>query len=89
MAQYKRNISLTPNQWWELLSLAQKFSANSLFQFGYQLAFIRSTDNGKLAVLMREAEQIAVITEDGELDTNPNIVLRDQVKPQTSFQHAS
>lgn len=78
MAGYKRSLELSPNQWWDLLSLAQKFSANSLFQFGYQLAFIRNTDKGKLAVLIREDNNLAAITEDGELDTHPNIVLRNQ-----------
>lgn len=76
MARYERKTSLSPNQWWDLLSLAQKFSANSLFQYGYQLAFIRNTNHGKLAVLIRENNTIASISEDGELDTHPNITLR-------------
>ncbi|GEM_PF-518464 len=89
MAKHERKISLTPNQWWDLLSLAQKFSANSLFQFGYHLAFIRSTDNGKLAVLIRENNHIAAITEDGELDTNPNIVLRRDLNEESNQRKAS
>ncbi|MCU4677059.1 hypothetical protein N7931_15605 [Catenovulum sp. 2E275] len=82
MANDKRGISLTSNQWWDELSMAQKFSANSLFQFGYQLAFIRNTEAGKLAVLIRDG-QIVAISEDGELDAHPDIVLRESRDPKS------
>ncbi|MER2491672.1 hypothetical protein [Catenovulum sediminis] len=77
MAQkkYERKLVLDPNQWWEHLSLAQKFSANSLFQYGYQLAFIRDTEEGKLAVLLRE-DDIVTLSEEGDIDSEPSIILR-------------
>ncbi|NMP29959.1 hypothetical protein HII17_00170 [Thalassotalea sp. M1531] len=61
--------------WWSRLSLAQKFSASSLGKFGYELQFIRN-DNGKsLAVLICNGG-VAVIAEDGEINTSPNIRIR-------------
>jgi len=45
--------------------LAQKFSASSLGKFGYELAFVRNYPG------------VAVITEDGDINTAPNIHIRD------------
>lgn len=67
----------TPEQsvWWKKLSLAQKFSASSLGKFGYELTFIR-TDNGAKIAVLQCSGGIAVISEEGDIDTSPNIVLR-------------
>ncbi|TYK65071.1 hypothetical protein [Colwellia echini] len=67
----------TPEQsaWWNKLSLAQKFSASSLGKFGYELTFVRKDENDRLAVLQCSGG-VAVITEDGEINTSPDIVLR-------------
>lgn len=62
--------------WWNKLSLAQKFSASSLGKFGYELAFVRVEQGRSLAVLTCESG-VAVITEDGDIDTSPNIHIRD------------
>ncbi|WDE06374.1 hypothetical protein SG34_005480 [Thalassomonas viridans] len=61
--------------WWSKLSLAQKFSASSLGKFGYELLFIRNEEARSIAVLQCNAG-IAVITEDGEINTSPEIELR-------------
>ncbi len=61
--------------WWPKLTLAQKFSASSLGKFGYELSFIRSDDGHSLAVLMCNGG-VAVISEDGEINTSPNIRIR-------------
>ncbi|WP_448565728.1 hypothetical protein [Thalassotalea ganghwensis] len=68
----------TPEQatLWDKLSLAQKFAASSLTQFGYDLAFIRNSSAGSLAVLLCESN-CATITDDGEINTNPEITIRD------------
>jgi hypothetical protein len=68
----------TPEQsvWWSKLSLAQKFSASSLGKFGYELLFIRSEKGSSLAVL-NCSSGVAAITEDGDINTSPNIVIRD------------
>ncbi len=61
--------------WWSKLSLAQKFSASSLGKFGYELKFIRQTKGRSLAVLICDGG-VASITEDGEINTSPNIIVR-------------
>lgn len=62
--------------WWKKLSLAQKFSASSLGKFGYELSFVRNADtNDRLAVLSCNGS-IAVISEEGDIDTSPNINIR-------------
>jgi hypothetical protein len=61
---------------WENLTLAQKFSASSLTQFGYKLVFIRDDNISSVAVLQCN-ENIATISKAGEINTAPNIMLRD------------
>jgi len=60
---------------WDKLSLAQKFAASSLTQFGYDLAFIRNSSMGSLAVLMCDGN-VATISDEGEIDTSPTITIR-------------
>ena len=60
---------------WEELTLAQKFSASSLTQFGYKLNFIRDFYDSHIAVLSCN-ENIAVISKGGEINTHPNIDIR-------------
>jgi len=62
--------------WWNKLSLAQKFSASSLGKFGYELSFVRNDNGRSIAVLMCDTG-LATITEDGDINTSPNIHLRD------------
>nr|WP_184423482.1 hypothetical protein [Thalassotalea piscium] len=67
----------TPEQasLWDKLSLAQKFAASSLTQFGYDLAFIRTSAVGSIAVLLCD-QSPATISDDGEINTNPEIIIR-------------
>ena len=60
---------------WEELTLAQKFSASSLTQFGYKLNFIRDFHDTHIAVLSCN-ENIAVISKGGEINTHPNVQIR-------------
>ncbi len=72
----------TPEQsaLWDKLSLSQKFATSSLNQYGYNLAFIRSSGSNNLAILLYNDEQgkrkSATVNSDGEIDTAPNIVVR-------------
>lgn len=68
----------TPEQTslWDKLSLAQKFAASSLTQFGYDLAFIRNSSQGSLAILLCDGNS-ATITSEGDINTSPEIVIRD------------
>ena len=66
----RRQASLEHSIWWE------KFSASSLGKFGYELAFVRHEQGRNIAVLTC-ASDVAVITEDGEINTAPDIRIRD------------
>jgi hypothetical protein len=67
----------TPEQeaLWNRLTLAQKFAARSLSQFGYDLAFIRGHRDGNLAVFCCD-NHVATIDIHGEINSNPAIKLR-------------
>ncbi|WP_448554007.1 hypothetical protein [Thalassotalea montiporae] len=60
---------------WEKLTLAQKFAASSLTQFGYDLAFIRASAGSSLAILLCDGK-VATIAWDGEINTQPEITIR-------------
>lgn len=60
---------------WENLTLAQKFSASSLTQFGFELNFIRDYHHSHVAVLTCN-DTVASISKVGEIDTDPSIALR-------------
>ncbi|ALO35712.1 hypothetical protein CMT41_14045 [Colwellia sp. MT41] len=61
--------------WWNKLSLAQKFSASSLGKFGYEITFVRNDEGHSLAVMQCNGG-VAVISEDGDIDTSPKIAIR-------------
>jgi len=67
----------TPDQsaLWDRLSITQKFSAKSLTQFGYELAFIRHTNDGNLVVLLSNGNA-ATIDGEGDINTSPEISIR-------------
>lgn len=71
----RRKESPEQSVWWNKLSLAQKFSASSLGKFGYELTFVRH-DNGHSLAVLQCSGGIAVISEDGDIDTSPNITIR-------------
>ncbi len=72
----RRHRAPEQSVWWSKLSLAQKFSASSLGKFGYELSFVRSDQGHNLAVLTC-GKGIAIITEDGNINTSPNVNVRD------------
>lgn len=72
----RRQTAPEHSVWWTKLSLAQKFSASSLGKFGYELAFVRHENGRNLAVLTCDSG-VAVITEDGDINTSPDIHIRD------------
>jgi hypothetical protein len=71
----RRHYTAEQSNLWDKLSLAQKFATSSLTQFGYDLAFIRSSSAGNLAVLLCDSNA-ATISDDGEIDTAPAITIR-------------
>jgi len=60
---------------WDKLSLAQKFAASSMTQFGYDLSFIRNSNNGNIAILQCN-DKAATINSEGDVDTSPDIIIR-------------
>jgi len=60
---------------WDKLSLAQKFAASSMTQFGYDLSFIRNSNNGNLAILQCNGKA-ATINSEGDVNTTPDIIIR-------------
>ncbi len=71
----RRQQELVPESLWNKLSLAQKFAASSLTQFGYDLTYIRNSHVGSLAILLCN-DSVATISSEGEIDSSPNIVIR-------------
>ncbi|MBA6231229.1 MULTISPECIES: hypothetical protein [unclassified Colwellia] len=60
---------------WDRLSLAQKFAASSMTQFGYDLSFIRNSHSGSLAILQCN-DKTATINGEGEVNSTPSITIR-------------
>jgi hypothetical protein len=76
LLERRRESSEKSDDLWENLTLAQKFSASSLTQFGYELVFIRDVSSRNIAVLKCN-DSVATISPSGEINTAPNIKLRD------------
>jgi len=71
----RRQQGVAVNTLWGKLSLAQKFAASSLAQFGYDLTYIRNSNMGNLAILLCNGNA-ATISGEGDIDTSPDIVIR-------------
>jgi len=75
MSTERRQMDKDIHFFWDDLSLAQKFSVAELQRFGYDLLFVRHIANGSLAVLSA-GSKMAAIDVDGQIDTEPQVVLR-------------
>lgn len=71
----QNNLALATDTLWSKLSLAQKFAASSLTQFGYDLTYIRNSNAGSIAILLCN-DNAATISSEGEINTSPDIVIR-------------
>lgn len=71
----RRHGQIEQENLWDRLTLAQKFSAGSLTKYGYDLAFIRNSASGSTAIMLLD-DKSTTISDDGTIDTNPNIVIR-------------
>lgn len=71
----RRHNSTEKNTLWDKLTLSQKFAASSLTQFGYDLAYIRNSHEGSLAILLCD-DNTATISDDGDINTSPKITVR-------------
>jgi len=60
---------------WHQLTLSQRFSASSLSNSGYHLAFIRCSKGRSFAVLIK-GSYCTTIADDGDINTKPIIHVR-------------
>jgi hypothetical protein len=75
LAQERREVTKDLNYFWNELNMAQKFSVAELQRFGYELAFVRRSINFSLAVLTA-GDRIAAVDQDGQIDTEPKVIIR-------------
>ncbi len=71
----KRSKNIEKFEWWNQLNYAQKFSVTSLFQFGYDIDFIRTTESHSVVIMSLNDANVTV-NQDGLIDTQPNIQVR-------------
>ena len=72
----RRHSAPEPTDLWNKLTLSQKFAASSLTQMGYDLMFIRSSRAGSVAVLQNQHHVTATISDEGQVNTSPEITVR-------------
>lgn len=73
----RRRIALNQSEWWERLSMDQKFGVYQLQKFGYDLAFIRNQPKSGAIAVVRRGKEFATVNSEGDVDLNPDIVIRD------------
>jgi len=71
----RRLINICQNVWYDKLTLAQKFSASKLSQYGYQLKFIRNIKGEAIAIFSCD-DRLATVNITGDIDLKPKIRLR-------------
>ena len=71
----RRHHQSNQNNMWSTLTIAQKLSASNLTQYGYELAFIRQSRCGSLAVMLFDGNA-ATINHEGTIDMAANISIR-------------
>ncbi|WNC69953.1 hypothetical protein RI845_07400 [Thalassotalea nanhaiensis] len=72
----RRQISLNNQTLWNELSSAQKVAASSLFNYGFELKFIRVCPTEKVVGLLLDGKP-ATINDEGDINTNPGIDIRE------------
>ncbi|WDE00804.1 hypothetical protein [Thalassomonas actiniarum] len=71
----RRHLSPKKHQLWSQLNVSQQASVSSLYNYGYELAFIRISSEGKLAVMILNGSPI-VIDDEGTINPHPEIQIR-------------
>lgn len=71
----RRQTRLNRETLWNDLTQEQKFSVNHLNQDGYELAFIRRSQAGNLAILLQD-EHILTISTYGKINTDSSLSIR-------------
>lgn len=76
LLEHRDELLDNTDELWASLTLAQKFSASSLTQFGFKLDCIRDSYDSHVAVLTCN-DTVAIISRGGEINTSPHIQMRD------------
>ena len=76
MPEERRKLEAKIEKLLKELTVAQQCSLSEISSFGYTLSFVRSTPEGKIAVVRLDNGAIT-IDDEGEIDHNPNIKIRD------------
>lgn len=76
MPSERRHGAFDAKEWWQRLSMDQKFGVYQLSKFGFELAFIRNLASGPLAVVRRNRDY-ATVDQTGDVDLQPQIKIRD------------
>ncbi|WDE13555.1 hypothetical protein [Thalassomonas haliotis] len=71
----RRHVSPNKHELWSQLNVSQQASVSSLYTYGYELAFIRISSQGKLAVMILNGSPI-VIDDEGSINAHPEIQIR-------------
>lgn len=72
---FHRRKPLESYQWWDTLNYAQKFSVTSLFQFGYDIEFVRVSNQDSIVVMSLDGVSVTV-NHEGVIDTQPKLNTR-------------
>lgn len=75
MLERRTDVPIENDALWDDLTLAQKFAASSLTQFGYELNCIRDSEDTHIAILSCN-ESVAVISKGGDINTSSDIRIR-------------
>ena len=73
----RKETVIDTNSHWIKLTNAQRFAFYTLAKLGYQLLFVRNANNCSTAVASQD-NKLATIDDEGEINFNPSIVLREQ-----------
>ncbi len=71
----RRHILPNKHALWAKLSVVQQASVSSMYNYGYELSFIRTEGEEKYVVMLLN-EAAIVIDEEGAIETQPSIQIR-------------
>lgn len=74
----RRHKTLDNHHMWFELNAAQKIAASSLSKYGFEISFIRLNQNEKIVGMLLNGKP-ATIDDDGEIDTDPDISIRNEL----------
>ncbi|PKG82558.1 hypothetical protein CXF85_13835 [Colwellia sp. 75C3] len=76
MPEERRKIEAKIEKLLRELTVAQQCSLSKISSYGYTLSFVRTTPDGKLAVVQLD-DSAMTVDDEGEIDHHPNIKIRD------------